>query len=922
MALATFSLRPLAPRPARCLAVLLAAAAGAAAQTYYWNPAPGGLAEAQRASNWTAKADGTGLRAPSDRDDDFTADALGPAWTFRSVDNVPATGTSSLTAFPDRLQITGRGDDVYLGTNEYTGVYRSDITGDFDVTVKVDSCQRQHDATKAGIYMADDFTNLGAGGFAGVAWRGDRKVEFQFDNADTVGQMDPGVTTGSVSSLSGPVWLRLLKKGSSVSGYYRNSPDSAWIRVGTPQTILSTAANSQIALIYFSHSANTGTAIFDDFHGGGSLASSALDLRFGGTGPRADTLAALGADLAAKSIDFTGYAGTFSFSTWNLALTGDATFSPAMAVNPGTGRITLAGTGTQTLTPKSNDTLPQIRKTGTDTAVLAGPLAADSLHLSAGTWDFNGHDMVLKGNLRVDGGAFANLGGRTLTVGGNASLSGTSGHILRLDPAAAWSIKVAGSFTADHVQVARSDASGGSPGAAASVAADLGGNLNWSFGGGPPTTLPAIAREPRDTTVTVGGTAVFSASAAGNPAPAYQWRRVGDTTLLSSDSVLTVAAASSALDGARYQCVATNSLGRDSSRIAVLTVLPLPVPAAIIREPADASVAAGRRAVFSADVAGSAPVAYQWRRKGDTAVLSTDSLYVIPAASEAQNGWLLYVVVSNAAGRDTSREARLSVGICDSLAVQAAGDTAVDEGAAFALSGKAVCAERYEWTVLSGPAPRLLDPGAEALTFSAPRIAGDTVIRYLFSAYSGDSVKSRQVTVKVKEAIPDPSFGIPAAAAWDGAAPLVIRATLDNRPQLDLAPGHPLRYRWFLEPLAADLIPGGDSLVLSNPSMTGPMLVVLCMDNGGPQSCDSTRVQVSRLPVAAARQAGTLPGGLRLAGSRLSWTAPGRVRVWSPGGRLLFDAEREAGGHVEIPEAVRRHWRRSLVRFSAQIRTK
>jgi kumamolisin len=97
---------------------------------------------------------------------------------------------------------------------------------------------------------------------------------------------------------------------------------------------------------------------------------------------------------------------------------------------------------------------------------------------------------------------------------------------------------------------------------------------------------PAFTVQPTSAIVSVGDSAMFSATATGLPAPTYQWQMLpsgasdwinlsdNDTFTGSSTSALTVTAAS-ALSGAQFNCVATNGVSPNAtSSSALLTVYP------------------------------------------------------------------------------------------------------------------------------------------------------------------------------------------------------------------------------------------------------------------------------------------------------------------------------------------------------------
>ncbi len=401
--------------------------------TYYWNrnDVLTSSTDFSKAYNWTGNADGTGRRPASTTDDDFSSTTLGGSWTCQDADNNAGTGTCDQTTKYGRLTIQGRGSELWQTTNEFTALRRADITGDFDVTVRVDSVYNTNTAAKAGIYMANDFTVLGpgtannSGGYAGIAVRGDLKLEFEASTT-TAGQLASIGISGSAVTL--PVWLRLVKSGSSVSAYYRTSLASTWTQQNTTQTVVSTNANSQIGLLLCSHNSGlTGVAVFDEFQGGTAISSTGLNLSFNGSGSNANANATMSASQAAASIDFTGYTGTFNFGSYTLTInTGNATFVSGQTVTAGTGTLAFTGnSGTQTFTPKSGATFPAITKSGSSgtVAVATNALTAGAFTLTSGTWQWGSGFTHSVTSISTAAGTM-DFGSSTVQVtSGNADLS-------------------------------------------------------------------------------------------------------------------------------------------------------------------------------------------------------------------------------------------------------------------------------------------------------------------------------------------------------------------------------------------------------------------------------------------------------------------------------------------------------------------
>lgn len=83
---------------------------------------------------------------------------------------------------------------------------------------------------------------------------------------------------------------------------------------------------------------------------------------------------------------------------------------------------------------------------------------------------------------------------------------------------------------------------------------------------------PVIQTQPQSTTVTVGKTATFTVTAAGNPVPTYQWSK-NSTAIASATATSYTTPATVATDnGTLFSVVVTNSVGSVTSTNATLTV--------------------------------------------------------------------------------------------------------------------------------------------------------------------------------------------------------------------------------------------------------------------------------------------------------------------------------------------------------------
>lgn len=193
--------------------------------------------------------------------DAFDGPALDPSWSFLDKDGA-AGGAHALQG--GMLELTGRGRDAFRDVNEYVAVRRTDLAGDFDVSVKLESQANTHAWAQAGIVAATSLDSLGKGGYVAVDASPGNGYTLFYDAVEPAGSLDKFVKAGGATAY--PVWLRLAKRGRAFSAWYRNRADAPWSPIASEVVPVGTAAPSQVALFSLSHNASMdGKAVFDDF---------------------------------------------------------------------------------------------------------------------------------------------------------------------------------------------------------------------------------------------------------------------------------------------------------------------------------------------------------------------------------------------------------------------------------------------------------------------------------------------------------------------------------------------------------------------------------------------------------------------------------------------------------------------------------
>lgn len=168
----------------------------------------------------------------------------------------------------------------------------------------------------------------------------------------------------------------------------------------------------------------------------------------------------------------------------------------------------------------------------------------------------------------------------------------------------------------------------------------------------------------------------------------------------------------------------------------------------------------------------------------------------------------------------------------------------MQEGGAVALTAKAGGAQKVFWSMVQGNVESVIATDRFGLSLDAGRVSGDRSFRIRFDAVYGDEVKSIEVPVTVKEALPEPQFVLKGPASWDGRETIEVRPQITNLEAMQKAGVGELDYRWEVSGLATVKDEEAGTLVLSRAQNSGKMIVTLSLANGGDAVSASTMVMV------------------------------------------------------------------------------
>jgi regulation of enolase protein 1 (concanavalin A-like superfamily) len=183
--------------------------------------------------------------------DDFTSPPLSSIWTTSGN----AGATYDLSTNPGWLRVTSpAGCDLGAGNDDAPRVLQP-VSGDFQAIIKVSGVFTAV-GTHAGLLVFIDNNHF-------------MRVEVRDNNAVQIGGKNGGAFTSTkvnLGSAVNPIYLKMVKAGSSVTGYW-SSDGSTWTQMGTAYTL---TGSDPVQLGLFVINQNTGvpsfSADFDYFY--------------------------------------------------------------------------------------------------------------------------------------------------------------------------------------------------------------------------------------------------------------------------------------------------------------------------------------------------------------------------------------------------------------------------------------------------------------------------------------------------------------------------------------------------------------------------------------------------------------------------------------------------------------------------------
>jgi len=171
------------------------------------------------------------------------------------------------------------------------------------------------------------------------------------------------------------------------------------------------------------------------------------------------------------------------------------------------------------------------------------------------------------------------------------------------------------------------------------------------------------------------------------------------------------------------------------------------------------------------------------------------------------------------------------------------------EGQSAILTAEMGGAQKLYWVLKRDGRATTVAVDRTHFSFDAARVAEDTTVALEVRAVYPDGIRSREIPITIKEAIPDPVFSLQAPSRWDGRKTIQVRPRIANLAQIQAQGAGKLHYTWSVSGLAVIQEAAPDRLILKRAQNSGEMTVTLSLDNGG-----AATVHRISLPVTEPKQ--------------------------------------------------------------------
>ena len=170
---------------------------------------------------------------------------------------------------------------------------------------------------------------------------------------------------------------------------------------------------------------------------------------------------------------------------------------------------------------------------------------------------------------------------------------------------------------------------------------------------------------------------------------------------------------------------------------------------------------------------------------------------------------------------------------------------ALVESKSAAVTATAGGAQKLYWVIKKDGVETVAAVDQFSFTLNAGRVTGDQSFILQCRAVYANEVKTKDIPVTIKEAIPEPVFTLKAPAKWNGRDTIEVVAEVSNLKAMKEKGAGELHYQWTVSggAVTKEVAPG--KLILKRSQYTGPIIVKAVICNGGAASSATTPIQVT-----------------------------------------------------------------------------
>lgn len=168
----------------------------------------------------------------------------------------------------------------------------------------------------------------------------------------------------------------------------------------------------------------------------------------------------------------------------------------------------------------------------------------------------------------------------------------------------------------------------------------------------------------------------------------------------------------------------------------------------------------------------------------------------------------------------------------------------VAEGGSATVTAQAGGAQKVYWILQRDGRESVVAADRFTFKFEAGRVVGDQPAKLQFKAIYPDAVKTKDIAITIKEAIPEPVFTLKAPANWDGRETIEVVPVISNLAAMEAKGAGKLTYTWNVSGLATVKEIAPDKLILKRAQNSGQLVVTLALSNGGAAAAQSTTISV------------------------------------------------------------------------------